>query len=305
MLSQAARPAVRVARANAPSAARAFSSTPAPQATLRELEQRIKSVGNIGKITKSMKMVAASRLARAQRSMTDAKAYGAANQAVFEQSEASKSEAKVEKILYIVASSDRGLCGGIHSSVAKFAKKDLENGEGAGKEIRVVALGEKPKQQMARGDGAKDLELSFSQIGKSVPTFNDALAIADAIEKSDFKADKVKVIYNKFVSVIAYEAGSLDVYSTASLQASPAFSAYEVESDELAGDLGSFAMANAIYAGLVEGYAAEISARRNAMENASKNADEVGDKLRMQFNRGRQAVITNELIDIITGASAL
>ncbi|GAA6043432.1 hypothetical protein JCM8097_002855 [Rhodosporidiobolus ruineniae] len=298
----AARPAVRAA---APAAARNFSSTPAPQATLRELEQRIKSVGNIGKITKSMKMVAASRLARAQRAMGDAKAYGAANQAVFDQSEASKSEAKVERILYIVASSDRGLCGGIHSSVAKAARRDMNEGEGVGKEIRVVALGEKPKQQMARGDGAKDLELSFSQIGKSVPTFNDALAIADKIEQEKFAYDKVKIIYNKFVSVISYEASSLEIYSPKALAAASGFAAYEVDSDELTADLGSFALANSIYAGLVEGYAAEISARRNAMENASKNADEMSDKLRMAFNRGRQAVITNELIDIITGASAL
>ncbi|BGO92383.1 atp3 gamma subunit of the F1 sector of mitochondrial F1F0 ATP synthase [Rhodotorula toruloides] len=304
MLLSTSRTAVRAVAA-APSAARAFSSTPAPQATLRELESRIKSVGNIGKITKSMKMVAASRLARAQRSMTDAKAYGKANDAVFEQSEASKSEAKVEKILYIVASSDRGLCGGIHSSVAKAARKDIEKGEGAGKEIRVVALGEKPKQQMARGEGAKALELSFSQIGKSVPTFNDALAIADKIEAEKFDFDKVKIIYNKFLSVISYEASALEIYSTKALQGSPAFAAYEVDSDELAGDLSSFALANAIYAGLVEGYAAEISARRNAMENASKNADEMTGKLQMQFNRMRQAAITNELVDIITGASAL
>ncbi|GAA5912149.1 hypothetical protein JCM5296_003943 [Sporobolomyces johnsonii] len=303
-LFNSSRVAVRAASA-APSAARAFSSTPAPQATLRELEQRIKSVGNIGKITKSMKMVAASRLARAQKAMTEAKAYGAANNAVFEQSEASKSEAKVEKILYIVASSDRGLCGGIHSSVAKAAKRDIESGEGQGKEIRVVALGEKPKQQMARGDGTKDLELSFSQIGKSVPTFGDALAIADKIEAVKYDFDKVKIIYNKFLTVISYEASVIEIYSQKALQASPAFAAYEVEGDELAGDLASFAMANAIYAGLVEGYAAEISARRNAMENASKNAEEMISKLQMQFNRMRQAAITNELVDIITGASAL
>lgn len=289
----------------APSAARSFSSTPAPQATLRELEGRIKSVGNIGKITKSMKMVAASRLARAQRSMTDAKAYGKANEAIFEQSEAAKTENKAEKILYIVTSSDRGLCGGIHSSVAKAARKDMDAGEGAGKDIRVVALGEKPKQQMARGEGAKALMLSFSQIGKSVPTFNDALAIADQIEAESFKYDKVKIIYNKFLTVISYEASALEVYSAKSLEGSPAFAAYEVESEELAGDLSSFALANAIYAGLVEGYAAEISSRRNAMENASKNADEMSDKYRMIFNRMRQAAITNDLVDIITGANAL
>ncbi|GAA5848808.1 uncharacterized protein RHOBADRAFT_65967 [Rhodotorula graminis WP1] len=299
-LFSSARTAARVAPST-----RAFSSTPAPQATLREIEGRIKSVGNIGKITKSMKMVAASRLARAQRMMNEAKAYGAANNAVFEQSDAAKTEAKVEKILYIVASSDRGLCGGIHSSVAKAARKDILSGEGAGKEIRVVALGEKPKQQMSRGDGAKDIEMSFSQIGKSVPTFNDALAIADKIEAENFEFDKVKVIYNKFLSVISYEAVSLDIYSMKALQGSPAFAAYEVEGDELAGDLSSFALANAIYAGLVEGFAAEISARRNAMENASKNADEMSAKYQMQFNRMRQAAITNELVDIITGASAL
>ncbi|SGY13586.1 BQ5605_C010g05900 [Microbotryum silenes-dioicae] len=325
----AARTAVRVV---APAGARSFSSTPTQMATLRELESRIKSVGNIGtfprrKITKSMKMVAASRLARAQNSMRLAKAYGQANNAVFEQSEAAKSEAKVEKILYIAVSSDRGLCGGIHSSIAKATKRDIETGEGAGKEVTIVALGEKPKQQLARGTHSHEMALSFSQIGKAVPTFADALAIADKIESEHLEFDKVrpyrvgatliKIVYNKFLTVISYEAAFIEIYSNKALSLSPAFSAYEVESDELGGDLSSFAMANAIYAGLVEGFAAEkhskliafgslqISARRNAMENASKNAEEMIAKLRMQFNRMRQAAITNELVDIITGASAL
>jgi F-type H+-transporting ATPase subunit gamma len=285
--------------------ARSFSSSPAPQATLRELEMRIKSVGNIGKITKSMKMVAASRLSRAQQSMKHAKAYGQANTAVFEQSEAAKSEAKVDKILYIVTSSDRGLCGGIHSSVAKAARRDIESGEGQGKECTIVALGDKPKQQLVRGAQANDVALSFNQIGRSVPTFNDALAIADKIESENLEFDKIKVIYNKFVSVISYEAAFIEIYSNKALAASPSFAAYEVEGDELSGDLAAFSMANAIYAGLVEGYASEISARRNAMENASKNAEEMIGKLQMSFNRMRQAAITNELVDIITGASAL
>ena len=86
---------------------------------------------------------------------------------------------------------------------------------------------------------------------------------------------QVKIIYNKFVSVISYEASALEIYSTKALQGSPAYAAYEVDGEELSGDLASFAMANAIYAGLVEGYAAEISARRNAMDNASKNAEEM------------------------------
>ncbi|KAM0756119.1 ATP synthase F1 gamma [Meredithblackwellia eburnea MCA 4105] len=303
MSAMLARPALRVASHGIK--ARSFSTTPAPQATLKELETRIRSVGNIGKITKSMKMVAASRLARAQKAMTQAKAYGVANSSVFEQSEASKSEAKVEKILYITIASDRGLCGGIHSSVAKATKRDIDGGEGQGKSVQVVVLGEKPKQQLTRGSVINDLALSFNQIGRAVPTFADALAIADKIEELGLDYDKVKIVYNKFVSVISYEAAFFEIYPLKALQASPSFAAYEVEGDELAADLGSFALANAIYAGLVEGHAAEISARRNAMENASKNASEMIDKLTMQFNRMRQAAITNELVDIITGASAL
>ncbi|KAM0789650.1 hypothetical protein ACM66B_000452 [Microbotryomycetes sp. NB124-2] len=293
------------ARAAAAASCRSFSTTPAPQATLRELESRIKSVRNIGKITKSMKMVAASRLPRAQNAMKSAKVYGAANNAVYEQSEVTKAEQKVDKILYIVASSDRGLCGGIHSSVAKFTKRDIETGEGQGKDVTIIALGEKPKQQLSRGKLVNDLALSFSQIGKTVPTFADALSIADKIESEGIEFDKIKIVYNKFVSVISYEAAVLEVYPNKVLQNSAGYAAYEVEGDELAGDLSSFALANAIYAALVEGHASEISARRNAMDNASKNSDEMIDKLSMQFNRMRQAAITNELVDIITGASAL
>lgn len=138
-----------------------------------------------------MKMVAASRLPRAQNAMRSAKTYGAANNAVFEQSDVAKAEQKVDKILYIVTSSDRGLCGGIHSSVSKFTKRDIESGEGQGKDVTVIALGEKPKQQLQRGALVNDLALSFSQIGKTVPTFADALAIADKIEAEGIEYDKV------------------------------------------------------------------------------------------------------------------
>lgn len=300
LLTTVARPIMRAA----PMASRTFSTTPKVEATLRELELRIKSVGNIGKITKSMKMVAASRLARAQTAMNQAKAYGAANSSVFAQSDAANTSLKIEKILYIVVASDRGLCGGIHSSVAKMARKDIQGGEGVGKEVAIVCLGEKPKQQLVRTI-ATDLSLTFNQIGRNVPTFSDALAIADKIEASEIQYDKVKIIYNKFLSVIAYESAVVELHSLKALEASPAFAAYEVEGDELAADMSSFAMANGIYAALVEGHAAEVSARRNAMENACTNAEEMIEKLTMKFNRMRQAVITNDLIDVITGANAL
>lgn len=143
-----------------------------------------------------MKMVAASRLAKAQKAMAQAKAYGVANEAVFEQSEAAKSDAPVNKILYVTVSSDRGLCGGIHSSVAKATKRDIETGEGKGKECIVVALGEKPKQQLMRGSAGNDMTLSFNQIGRKVPTFADALAIADKIETYGYDYDKVSSFFS-------------------------------------------------------------------------------------------------------------
>jgi len=132
----------------------------------------------------------------------------------------------------------------------------------------------------------------------------DAATIADKIIKDGLEFDSVSLVYNRFVSAISYEATIVEVFSEETLKNSPNFRVYEMEDDSTR-DLAEFALANAIYAALVEGHAAEQSSRRNAMDNASKNAGEMINSLQMQYNRGRQAAITNELVDIITGASAL
>jgi len=305
LVRAAARPAIIAASSAAAGSTRSFSSTPAAAATLRELESRIRSVKNIEKITKSMKMIATTRLGKAQKAMQDAKKYGAANSVLFTETKAAESDTKPTKILYIVVSSDRGLCGGIHSSVSKRAKKELLEGDGATAEkVTMVILGERPKAQLSKAIPDK-LNLSISQIGKTVPSFADALAIADLIEKRGIEYDKVNIIYNTFVSAISFESKVVEIYNAEALKQSPNFSAYEVEDDDLVTELVSFSLANSIYAALVEGHAAEISSRRNAMDNASKNAGEMITKLQMQFNTKRQGAITNELVDIITGASAL
>ncbi|EJU01478.1 ATP synthase gamma chain [Dacryopinax primogenitus] len=269
-------------------------------ATLREIELRLKSVRNIEKITKSMKMIASTKLARAQRAMTFAKSYGIANTSIYEHSEAEKTETEgKKKKLFIVISSDRGLCGGIHSSVSKATRREIENDE----DSTVVVLGDKSKAQLSRQLPGK-IALTFNQIGKDIPTFADAAVIADQIVKSGIEYDSVSLVYNKFVSAISYEAAVIEVFSEETLKNSPNFRVYEME-DDVTRDLSEFALANAIYATLVEGHASEQSSRRNAMDNASKNAGEMINSLTMQYNRGRQAAITNELVDIITGASAL
>ncbi|KAG7096385.1 hypothetical protein E1B28_003829 [Marasmius oreades] len=278
-------------------------------ATLRELELRLKSVRNIEKITKSMKMIASTKLAKAQRAMQAGKEYGIANSEVFDHSKEESPSDSIRR-LFIVVSSDKGLCGGIHSSVSKATRRALNNladtpleGVKIDPTSPVMVIGDKSKAQLTRAQ-PKNLRLTFNQIGRDIPTFADAAGVADLITKSGVEFDAVVLVHNRFVSAISYEPKAFEVKGAAALKESEGFKRYEME-DDFTKDLAEFSLANAIYAALVEGHACEQSARRNAMDNASKNAKDMIDSLTMQYNRGRQAAITNELVDIITGASAL
>ena len=128
--------------------------------------------------------------------MKTAKEYGAANVVLFSESEVAKSVESGKKTLWIVVSSDRGLCGGIHSSVSKTARRTLMGEEGEKPTSPVVVLGDKPKQQLSRAI-PNNLVLSFNQIGRAVPTFLDACAIADQIDQLKLEYDSVKIVYNK------------------------------------------------------------------------------------------------------------
>ncbi|KAI0922760.1 hypothetical protein AcW1_002668 [Taiwanofungus camphoratus] len=270
-------------------------------ATLREIELRLKSVRNIEKITKSMKMIASTKLSKAQRAMRAGKDYGIANSEVFQNAPA---EQQGKRKLFIVISSDKGLCGGIHSSVTKATRRTVADKETlVDSDSPIMVIGDKAKAQLTRAL-PHSLVMTFNQIGRDIPTFADAAGVADLIIKSGVKCDSIAIVYNKFVSAISYEAAVMEVETEDALKNSPGFKAYEME-DDVTKDLAEFTLANAIYAALVEGHACEQSARRNAMDNASKNASDMIGKLQMQYNRGRQATITNELVDIITGASAL
>ncbi|KAJ3882266.1 ATPase, F1 complex, gamma subunit domain-containing protein [Lentinula edodes] len=276
-------------------------------ATLREIELRLKSVRNIEKITKSMKMIASTKLAKAQRAMQSGKLYGEANAEVFE---TAKEGVTGSRKLFLVLSSDKGLCGGIHSSVTKATRRAFNNapdspipGVSVESDTSVMVIGDKSKAQLSRVY-PDNLKLTFNQIGRDVPTFADAAGVADLVVKSGVEYDSVVIIYNKFVSAISYEAAAVEVKGEKALKESEGFKKYEME-DDFTKDLAEFSLANALYATLTESHACEISARRNAMDNASKNAGDMIGSLTMQYNRGRQAAITNELVDIITGASAL
>ncbi|KAF0514594.1 ATP synthase F1, gamma subunit [Gigaspora margarita] len=266
-------------------------------ATLKEIQLRLKSVRSIAKITKSMKMIASTKMTRAQKTMEIARTFGSTQTALFTNADTKPTEEGTT--LIITVSSDRGLCGGIHSSVSKASRKHVQEKPNS----QVVVLGDKAKAQLSRTI-RNNIRLSFNQIGKATPTYTEACAIADTILNEKIEFDQAIIVYNYFKSVISYEADTIPVFSESTFSKSGNFDAYEVEDDVLE-NLHEFALANSIYWGLAEGHASEMASKRSAMENATKNAGEMIDKLTLTYNRGRQAVITSELIDIITGASAI
>jgi F-type H+-transporting ATPase subunit gamma len=294
MLSRAARPALR---AGAAVSSRAAAPT-ATFATLREIEGRLKSIRNIEKITNTMKIVASTKLTRAQRAMTDSRKYGQTSNEVFESAETKPLEGEGKKKLLVVCSSDKGLCGGIHSGLSRYIRRRAQEDPN----FDLVILGEKCRSQLQRTN-AKDIVLNFAGVGKDIPTFAEAQAVADQIVMLPGDYSDIEIIYNKFVNAQTYEPTSVAAFNEEAIASSPNFAAFEVD-EEVLSNLREYALANSLYWALSEGHACEISARRNAMDNASKNAGEMISKYQILFNRTRQAVITGELVEIITGATA-
>ncbi|CAM1505643.1 Fc.00g112800.m01.CDS01 [Cosmosporella sp. VM-42] len=298
MLSRAARPALRAAAAAPVRAAVAGPNSAATYATLREIEGRLKSIRNIEKITNTMKIVASTKLTRATRAMNDSRKYGQTSNEVYESAETTAPETEDRKTLYIVCSSDKGLCGGVHSGLSRYIRR-LAAAEPA---FDLVIIGEKSKAQLSRTN-SKSIQLSFAGIGKDVPTFADAQAIADQIVLLPTEYTDIKILYNSFINATSYEPKIIEAFSEEAIAQSPNFSAFEVD-EEVLGNLREYGLANFLYWALAEGHACEQSARRNAMDNASKNAGDMINRYQILFNRTRQAVITGELVEIITGATA-
>ena len=187
---------------------RPVAANAANYATLREIEGRLKSIRNIEKITKTMKIVASTKLTRAQRAMTESRQYGQTSNTVFEQAETKAIEGDDKKTLIVVASSDKGLCGGIHSGLSKATRRMLEKNPNAD----VLVIGEKCKAQLGRSSG-KNIVLSFGGIGKDVPSFADAQAIADQISLLSADYSDVQILYNKFINAQSYEPTAVEAFS--------------------------------------------------------------------------------------------
>lgn len=202
--------------------------------------------------------------------------------------------------LILACSSDRGLCGAIHSSVSKLCRRLAAQDHG---NTQIVVLGDKAKPQISR-DSRRNIVMNFNQVGKNIPTFLDALAIWQEIRASEkLNYGQAFLVYNRFVSAISFDTVLVRLPTLPMILRAEKLHAYECETETI-NNLVSYLELTRLYWALVEGHAAEMSSKRTAMENATKNAEAMVVALTMKYNRTRQAVITNELVDIIVGASA-
>merc|ERR1712020_129549 len=276
-------------------------------ANLKAIAIRLKSVKNIQKITQSMKMVSAAKYARAERDLKAARPYGAGAQAFYEQAKVGEdpegAPAPAGKELYVAITSDRGLCGGVHSSICKTIRNELLEKPSLDN-VGIICVGDKSRAQIARL--FKDQIVSVgSDIGRLPPQFGDASKIANAILNSGFEFDNGKLYYNKFRSVVSYKTSELPIFPVSTVEKAANLPVYDSIDADVLQSYMEYSLASLIYYCLKEGACSEQSSRMTAMDNSSKNAGEMIDKLTLKYNRTRQAVITGELIEIISGAAAL
>ena len=288
--------------------------------SLKDLKNRIASVTSTRKITKAMQMVAAAKLRRAQDAAESARPYADRMSAVMSNlvSGVGDSESAPRLLagsgrsnihLLILASSERGLCGGFNSSIVRLARSHIADLQNSGKTVKIITVGKKGREQIKR-DFA-DLIINHVDLSEVKRiSYGNAKSIADDIlaRFSVEEFDICTIFYNEFKSVISQVPTALQLISavlkeTANID--DAFYEYEPDETEILAELLPRAMSTQIFTALLENGASEQGARMSAMDSATRNAGDMIDKLTIEYNRSRQAVITNELIEIISGAEAL
>merc|ERR1712203_431229 len=273
-------------------------------ANLKAIALRLKSIKNIQKITASMKMVSAAKFSRAERDLRAAKPYGQGAQAFYKGAGVEGAATEGEhKLLYVALTSDRGLCGGVHSSICKTIRNEMLEMPSVAN-VGIICVGDKSRAQLGRLF-SKNIICVGSEIGRLPPQFGDAAKIASQIMTCGFEFEVGKAYFNRFKSIVSYETTELPIYSNETIKAAPGLALYDSVDDDVLQSYLEYSLASKIYYSLKQGATSEQSSRMNAMENSSKNAGEMIDKLTIYYNRTRQAVITGELIEIISGAAAL
>jgi len=272
-------------------------------ATLKDISMRLKSVKNIQKITQSMKMVSAAKYAKAERELQPARKYGLGAKAFYENTDlTAKAERKPDHLI-IAMTSDRGLCGSVHTNVYRLVRVDMAKLQ-ATHNVRIICVGDKAKAVLQR-QFRENIIMSINEIGRQPPTFNDARTIAAAVLDSGFEFAQGDIYFNQFKTVVSYNTLKLPFYPLKTVQETEKLNLYDSVDENVIRSYHEYSLASLIYYVLKESACSEQSSRMTAMDGASKNAGELIGKLTLYYNRTRQAVITRELIEIISGAAAL
>jgi F-type H+-transporting ATPase subunit gamma len=289
--------------------------------SLDDLKKRIKSVKSTQKITKAMKMVAAAKLRKAQENAEKGRPYSQKMQNIILNLTRSISDPQnapkllvgtgIDKThLCVVLTADRGLCGGFNSNICKLAKSSFKKILSEGKNLKIITVGSKGLDQIKR-EYEKYIVKKFSFKDKKQITFKEAEVIGNEIinlfKKNEF--DKCILFYNNFKNVITQipQAQQIVPADKTSIKENEENLSYEFEpeEDEILEDLLPKNISTQVFKAFLENAASEQGSRMTAMDNATRNAGDLVDKLTINYNRSRQASITKELIEIISGAESL
>ena len=292
-------------------------------ASLKDMRNRIASVKATRKITKAMQMVAAAKLRRAQDAATAARPYAQRMAEVMASINATMADkagaspllvgtGKDDVHLLVVLTAERGLCGGFNSNIARLARQDALRLAKEGKTVKIVCVGRKGADALRRDWGKQIVDRVDLKAVKQLRFANaDAIArkILALFEAGEF--DVATLYFSEFKSVIAQKPTALQLIparagDTAATQAKPqAAHEFEPSEEEILAPLIARNIATQVFRGLLENAASEQGARMSAMDSATRNAGDMINKLTIKYNRQRQANITKELIEIISGAEAL
>jgi len=290
--------------------------------SLDDLKKRIKSVKSTQKITKAMKMVAAAKLRKAQENAEKGRPYSQKMQnIILNLTNSINDPENAPKLLVgtgndktylcVVLTADKGLCGGFNSNICKLAKKNFKKILKENKELKIITVGSKGLDQIRREYG-KYIIKKFSFKNKKQITFNEAEIIGNEIINlfNNNEFDKCILFYNNFKNVITQIPQAQQIIpaekkpSTDKENEIPSYE-FEPDEDEILEDLLPKNISTQIFKAFLENAASEQGSRMTAMDNATRNAGDLVDKLTINYNRSRQASITKELIEIISGAESL
>ena len=287
--------------------------------SLKDLKNRIGSVKSTQKITSAMKMVAAAKLRKAQEQALASRPYTSLMDSVVSKISSKAIGSSIDLLsgkeikthLLVVFSADRGLCGGFNGSITRTVRSEIKKLKDDGINVKLLMVGKKSADALNREFG--DLFVEKIDGNSAKPNYTDAEVLAkkiiDLFENNEFGV--CRVIFNKFVSAITQEVTFKSLIPVEvkndEIDENASSSIYEFEpsEEEILNDLLPRNLATQLYSSQIESTASELAARMTAMDNATRNAGEMIDNLTLQYNRTRQAVITKELIEIISGAEAL